>query len=872
MPTLPRRPSLLAFVAAFAVSSGAVAQHVPATATHVSQIPGVVTPRTKFVIGRLGGDDRPLVREPGANASASNETRVRTNTPPRPSASPLAPPPHICGVAAAADEHMLDIDGGATALAGPVPPAATATTRVVEVAVETDYEYFALFGDADAAADYIVDLFGEISAIYLRDTNTRIELTFVRIWDSPEDLFNEPNPLSPFVNHWNKNMTDVPRDAAQLVSGRRDLPWGGVAYVGALCGDFAYSVVGYILGFFPDPSQTSVWHYDIMVCAHELGHNLNALHTHNYGLDDCDQLDNTPQRGTIMSYCSQTVSGANSVTDLAFSTFISGLIQAYVAKTPCLHADCDGDGVDDATQIAGGLVADANLDGIPDTCQDCDGNGVLDPVEIAGGEAIDLDGNGRPDSCDPDCNRNGAPDAYDIAVGSSIDLWLDGVPDECHQDCDGDGIADINEIQADLSLDVNRNRVLDACEDCDGDGTTDLAALDGAWDCWVANYHDDGAVRRMNAITGVLADVSDTGAVAAANDLVITADRRVLVSSSADDRIVEFAANGSLVGTLVAAGSGGLDGPAGLLIRSDGTLLVASRGSNRVNRYDLATGAFLGTLVPPNAGGLFSPFGLTIGPDGNLYVACGDNRVRRYDATTGASLGSLVGQLNNGGLSDPRGLLFLPDGRLIVASRATNSLLSYNGVTGQFLGKFNQGGTTSALTFDQPWGLRIGPGGNLFAVRHDPGDPTGEAGGLFHDDALEIGELHVNASRIYEFEVPTGLFLRSYVTGHDTGLWSPTGFDFMPGEATDCNRNGVPDSCDIANGVLVDVDLDGLADGCDDEIVIVGDLDGDGDVDGGDLGILLGAWGACPPVCPADLNSDGVVDGGDLGTLLGAWS
>jgi hypothetical protein len=48
------------------------------------------------------------------------------------------------------------------------------------------------------------------------------------------------------------------------------------------------------------------------------------------------------------------------------------------------------------------------------------------------------------------------------------------------------------------------------------------------------------------------------------------------------------------------------------------------------------------------------------------------------------------------------------------------------------------------------------------------------------------------------------------------------------------------------------------------------DLNGDGRVDGGDIGILLGSFGACAN-CPADLNGDGRVDGADLGILLGAW-
>jgi hypothetical protein len=47
------------------------------------------------------------------------------------------------------------------------------------------------------------------------------------------------------------------------------------------------------------------------------------------------------------------------------------------------------------------------------------------------------------------------------------------------------------------------------------------------------------------------------------------------------------------------------------------------------------------------------------------------------------------------------------------------------------------------------------------------------------------------------------------------------------------------------------------------------DLNGDRVVDGGDLGQLLGSWGAHGS--SADLNGDGTVDGGDLGQLLGSW-
>ena len=48
------------------------------------------------------------------------------------------------------------------------------------------------------------------------------------------------------------------------------------------------------------------------------------------------------------------------------------------------------------------------------------------------------------------------------------------------------------------------------------------------------------------------------------------------------------------------------------------------------------------------------------------------------------------------------------------------------------------------------------------------------------------------------------------------------------------------------------------------------DLTGDGRVDGSDLGVLLGAWGACQG-CAADIDASGTVNGADLSVMLGSW-
>jgi hypothetical protein len=82
----------------------------------------------------------------------------------------------------------------------------------------------------------------------------------------------------------------------------------------------------------------------------------------------------------------------------------------------------------------------------------------------------------------------------------------------------------------------------------------------------------------------------------------------------------------------------------------------------------------------------------------------------------------------------------------------------------------------------------------------------------------------------------------------------------------DCNMNGVPDACDIAEGTSTDVDDDGVPDEC----LTPADLDTDGDVDATDVALLLGAWGPCLR-CGADIDRDGIVAAPDLAILLASW-
>lgn len=104
----------------------------------------------------------------------------------------------------------------------------------------------------------------------------------------------------------------------------------------------------------------------------------------------------------------------------------------------------------------------------------------------------------------------------------------------------------------------------------------------------------------------------------------------------------------------------------------------------------------------------------------------------------------------------------------------------------------------------------------------------------------------------------------------------PDSIDIAFGFDPDCNHNGVPDSADIASGYSTDFDLDGRPDGC--AASCAGDFNLDGFVDDSDFvmfafsyNVLLCAESSMPIGCRADLNSDGFVDDVDFMIFAAAY-
>ena len=89
---------------------------------------------------------------------------------------------------------------------------------------------------------------------------------------------------------------------------------------------------------------------------------------------------------------------------LLYGLFTGGAVAANGLGGPGGPDDCNGNGIEDAEDIANGTSLDCNGDGLPDECQPCldpDGNGLLDPCEAAVANGLvgqywnSLDGSGN---------------------------------------------------------------------------------------------------------------------------------------------------------------------------------------------------------------------------------------------------------------------------------------------------------------------------------------------------------------------------------------------------------------------------------------------------------------------------------------------
>ncbi|ARV57269.1 hypothetical protein BZZ01_00295 [Nostocales cyanobacterium HT-58-2] len=203
------------------------------------------------------------------------------------------------------------------------------------------------------------------------------------------------------------------------------------------------------------------------------------------------------------------------------------------------------------------------------------------------------------------------------------------------------------------------------------------------------------------------------------NLVPLKAEAALLVASRGSNSILRYNdQTGAFIDAFVPAGSGGLNGPSSLALGPDNNLYVTSYYNSSVLRYDGESGAFIDVFIPSGSGGLSSPESVAFGPDKNIYISgFDDSGIRRYDGQTGAFIDVVVGfDPGDGDALNSPNFAFGQDNDIYASSVfPINGILRYDAATGEtntFIPQQNAP--------EVPGGMTIGPDNNLYVGNFSP--------------------------------------------------------------------------------------------------------------------------------------------------------
>jgi len=230
----------------------------------------------------------------------------------------------------------------------------------------------------------------------------------------------------------------------------------------------------------------------------------------------------------------------------------------------------------------------------------------------------------------------------------------------------------------------------------------------------------------------------------------------LFVGDTGDNSVKQFQASGNYVGSFVASGAAGLDGPRGMIF-TDGQLIVvnqnvdASNTAGEILRFDGKTGLYLGKLVASSdRNAPFGPRGIVRGGPGSRFFvadmvgkasACAAGNVKEYNEN-GAFVNSLVPDPRVfTSAFHPRGVVFGPDGLLYVSASGcldnndplfdplAGYIVRFNAINHKFVDIFASNATLPDL--HRPEGLVFDSEGNLWVTSF-------RAGGSDTDKILKL--------------------------------------------------------------------------------------------------------------------------------------
>jgi len=196
---------------------------------------------------------------------------------------------------------------------------------ILEIALECDKKCKDLLASKGGSKAYLTNVIAGVSKIYKRDLGRSVKISFYRDWNGDEPFIRGTNSLGDLVKFYKNSMYGKHKyDFGHLFTGIRE---GGLAYVGTVCAGSrgVNTGVSSIQGTWKGEHTKSSYNWDLIVSAHELGHNVGSGHSHDYSppIDECvacetksasgscggaaarpvSRNDKRCVTGTIMSYC-----------------------------------------------------------------------------------------------------------------------------------------------------------------------------------------------------------------------------------------------------------------------------------------------------------------------------------------------------------------------------------------------------------------------------------------------------------------------------------------------------------------------------------------------------------------------------------------
>lgn len=511
---------------------------------------------------------------------------------------------------------------------------------------------------------------------------------------------------------------------------------------------------------------------------------------------------------------------------------------------------------------------------------------------------VDNDANGTLDLCDQgDCNRNFLPDGLDIAANPALDCNGDGALDGCDTtklDCDQNGIPDSCEPSLsgllgvyyatdDFSGPVAARRL-----DASGTLGLDFNVTNDGNNNWQPEGvpTDHFSVRWAGAF--VVPESGSYDFQMQSDDLAtLSVDGRLLFGSGtgttergpffleAGTRLIqltlrEFGGDQRMRLRWRPSGTPEWSALSGSLYRpvydgdGDGTTDICETGDCNANGLPDGFELDEGLAVDCNANGLPDACDVAAGA-----ADCNENGV--LDSCERLAPGLVARFYPRLGSSNPKDP-YRP-GELLAARRDA---------TIDFPNGEWQPSAVPSDSFIAIWTgeIRTGPESGAWRFRSDSDDGLR----LFIDGAAVIdrwlgdsgigfGAIELEADTAYSFRLEFhegngGQFC--FLEWAPPSAGSDPAYQLIPPSAfrmatPDCNGNGIPDDCDIANGTLPDPGA-GIPDPCA-PAACPEDLDASGAVDAADLAAMLVRWNTPG----ADLTGDGTTDAADLAALLVAW-